>query len=79
MVPAAQRARLRAASTAVDQARIRLRAAVREAEAAGGSIREIAGVLGKSPHTVQRWLHESRGTGATDRQSGPVDEEGTSI
>ncbi|WP_426332000.1 helix-turn-helix domain-containing protein [Mycobacteroides abscessus] len=32
------------------------RAAVREAKAAGGSVREIAALINRSTNTVQRWL-----------------------
>ncbi|ACF34105.1 hypothetical protein BOOMER_43 [Mycobacterium phage Boomer] len=35
-----------------------LRAAVRAASAAGGSVREIAVLTGKSTNTIQRWLKE---------------------
>lgn len=54
--PEPQRSRLLAAATQADMATEDLRAAVREAKAAGGSVREIAALINRSTNTVQRWL-----------------------
>lgn len=37
-----------------------LREAVREAHAAGGSVRDIADLTGKSTNTIGRWIKEGR-------------------
>jgi hypothetical protein len=56
VIPAAEGARLRSAALAVTTADTELRAAVRAAWRAGGSVREIAAELGKSTRTIQDWL-----------------------
>ncbi|AEK07801.1 HTH DNA binding protein [Mycobacterium phage Yoshi] len=56
--PEPQRSKLLAAVEAHDVTRSELLAAVREASSAGGSVREIAALTGKSTNTIQRWLKE---------------------
>ncbi|WP_374762435.1 helix-turn-helix domain-containing protein [Mycolicibacterium mageritense] len=58
-VPEPERTRLLAAAQAETAAASELRAAVHAAHDAGGSIREIAGLLGVSTNTIQRWLKEN--------------------
>ncbi|UBV20314.1 MULTISPECIES: helix-turn-helix domain-containing protein [Mycolicibacterium] len=56
VIPPALRARLHVAVNSVDDAADELRAAVRAAWLAGGSVRAIATELGKSTRTIQDWL-----------------------
>ncbi len=65
VIPAAESARLHSAALAVTTADTELRAAVRAAWRAGGSVREIAAELGKSTRTIQNWL------AGTSRPSAP--------
>lgn len=58
VVPDVERERLLAALRQVDEANTELRDAVVAANKAGGSVREIAKVIGKTTQTVQRWLRE---------------------
>jgi transposase-like protein len=51
--------RLRDATMARTHAEAELRAAVRVARAAGGSVRVIAEVAGLSTRTVQQWLKDA--------------------
>lgn len=56
MIPPVAQRRLHAAAGGVDEAPAELRAAVRAAWLAGGSVRAIAAELGKSTRTIQDWL-----------------------
>lgn len=56
ITPEPERSQLLAAASAADAADGQLRAAVRDAHAAGGSVREIAELIGKSTNTIQRWI-----------------------
>lgn len=59
MTPEPQRSHLLAVAASESAAGLELRAAVREAREAGGSVREIADLIGRSTNTIQRWLRES--------------------
>jgi len=56
VVPPEERRKLLAADRKAATAAEELRAAVVAAHAAGGSVREIATLLGKSPTTIQSWV-----------------------
>lgn len=56
VIPPGERERLHAAAAGVDEAAAEMKAAVRAAWDAGGSVRVIAAELGKSPRTIQTWL-----------------------
>lgn len=56
MIPPPAQRRLHAAAGGVEEAPAELRAAVRAAWLAGGSVRAIAAELGKSTRTIQDWL-----------------------
>jgi transposase len=60
VIPSAERERLHAAATGVDDAAAELKAAVQAAWRAGGSVRAIAAELGKSTRTIQNWLEGVR-------------------
>ncbi|WKW86666.1 hypothetical protein SEA_KARHDO_40 [Mycobacterium phage Karhdo] len=55
-VPEPERTRLLEAAAAAAE----LPRAVRAANQAGGSVREIAALIGKSTNTIQRWLKEQQ-------------------
>lgn len=61
-VPAEQARRLERAGKARTKADTELRAAVADALAAGGSVREVAALAGISTNTVARWKRESEGS-----------------
>jgi transposase len=54
--PEPERSQLLAAAARAGTAGDELRAAVQAARLAGGSVREIAALIGRSTNTVQRWL-----------------------
>lgn len=56
VIPFSEGTRLRKAANAVTVADTELRAAVRAAWRAGGSVREIAAAAGKSTRTIQDWV-----------------------
>lgn len=56
--PAPQRAKVLKALKVKADGDAGLRAAVREAHDAGGSVRDIAEFSGLSTNTIQRWLRE---------------------
>lgn len=58
-IPPAQRRRLHSAAQNVADADAEMRAAVRDAHHAGGSIRTIAAEINRSTRTIQNWLHQS--------------------
>ncbi|QXO12842.1 hypothetical protein SEA_LATRETIUM_42 [Mycobacterium phage Latretium] len=58
VVPEPNRSRLVKAARASARSDEKLRHEVIEASAAGGSVREIAVLTGKSTNTIQRWLKE---------------------
>ncbi|AWH14442.1 HTH DNA binding protein [Mycobacterium phage TChen] len=55
VVPEPERTQLLEAAAAAAE----LPRAVRAANEAGGSVREIAALIGKSTNTIQRWLKEN--------------------
>lgn len=59
-IPGPQRRKLIAADRRARAAVAALHTAVAEAHAAGGSIRVIADLLGRSTHTIQAWLRAER-------------------
>lgn len=59
ITPEPQRSELLAAAEADDDAEAGLRRAVQAAHLAGGSVREIATLIGRSTNTIQRWLRAS--------------------
>ena len=56
VTPEPERSKLLTAATAADTASVELRNAVQAAHQAGGSVREIAELIGRSTNTIQRWL-----------------------
>lgn len=65
LTPEPQRSRLLAAAERVKkdaeqltESEAELRRAVQEAREAGGSVREIAALIGRSTNTIQRWLRD---------------------
>jgi transposase-like protein len=57
-IPPAQRRRLHTAARRIDEADAEMRAAVQDANNAGGSIRAIANEINRSTRTIQNWLHD---------------------
>lgn len=58
VTPAPERRRLQTATRKHETSRTELIAAVKAAKNAGGSIRDIAELTGRSTNTIQRWLHD---------------------
>ncbi|WP_202375140.1 helix-turn-helix domain-containing protein [Mycobacteroides abscessus] len=58
-IPPAQRRRLHTAARHMVDADDEMRAAVRDAKDAGGSIRAIADEIGRSTRTIQNWLKDT--------------------
>jgi transposase len=63
VTPEPERSQLLAAAESDQFAEAQLRLAVQRAHLAGGSVREIAELIGRSTNTIQRWLKSDAGVG----------------